>query len=70
MFWFMQKPSSGSKCQYLAKITKYGSTVLVHTKVVSIMAAYWSLLCVRVVHRAGRDSYTTPFKAILLCITW
>jgi rRNA processing protein Krr1/Pno1 len=55
MFRFTQEPSSGSKRQYLAKITNMVSTVLVHTNAVSIMGAYWGLLCVRVVYRTGRD---------------
>jgi len=33
---------------------RYGSTVLVDMFVVSVLAAYSDLLCVCVVHRAGR----------------
>ena len=55
MFRFTQEPSSGSKRQYLAKITDMVRRCLSIRNVVSIMAAYSGLLCVRVVYRAGRD---------------
>ena len=45
MFRFTQKPSSGSQSQCLAKNYRYGSTVLVHMNVFSIMAAYTAGIC-------------------------
>ena len=42
-----------------SKNYRYGSTVLVHTNVSSVMAAYSGLLCVRVVYRAERDCVIT-----------
>ena len=54
MFRFTQEPSSESQSQCLAKITGMVPLMLVDMNVVNIMAAYSDLLCVCVVHRAGR----------------
>ena len=65
MIRFTMKPSSGSHNQYLAKITGLVQCRYRHcTDVVSVMAAYYDLCGVRVVHCVSVYVCTTSVSTL------